>query len=203
MDAFNNYSVQELFSLIKGGDVKAFRAFFYRYNTKVFQFAFHIIREQTEAEEITQDVFLKLWLARETLDSIINPDTYLFVMVKNRALDQLDKQATRNKLKIELTNDNSTYSNLTEEEVDYWESKKLIADAVEKLPLYQRLVFQLSKDNGLSRDEIAERLKISPNTVKNHLGSAIKFIRQYLENHDKLWLILLVCSGCIKNISVD
>ena len=194
MDAFIQYSVQELFSLIKGGDVKAFHAFFYRYNTKVFHFAFHIIREKTEAEEITQDVFLKLWLARETLDSISNPDTYLFVLVKNRALDQLDKQATRNKLKNELTNGNAGYLNTTEEEVDYRESKKIISDAVEKLPLHQRLVFQLSKDKGLTRDEIAERLKISPNTVKNHLGSAIKFLRQYLEKQNKLWLIILVCS---------
>lgn len=194
MEDFINYNDQELFSLIKDGDVKAFHAFFYRYNTKVFHFAFHIIREKTEAEEITQDVFLKLWLARAMLGSVINPDTWLFVMVKNRALDQLDKQATRNKLEIDLTNQNVTFSNNTEEEIDYRESKKLIADAVEKLPLHQRLVFQLSKDKGLSRDEIAEQLKISPNTVKNHLGSAIKFVRQYLENHGRLWLVLLVCS---------
>lgn len=194
MDAFVNYSVQDLFSLIKDGDVRAFHAFFYRYNKKVFYFALHIIREQAEAEEITQDVFLKIWLARATLDSINNPDTYLFVLVKNRALDQLDKQANRNKLQVELTNESPTYSNFTEDEVDFLESKKLIAEAVEKLPLYQRLVFQLSKYEGLSRDEIAERLKISPNTVKNHLGSATKFIRQHLEKHGKFWLIVLVCS---------
>jgi RNA polymerase sigma-70 factor (family 1) len=193
MDGFTNYSDQELFALVKGGDVNAFRAFFYRYNTKVYHFAFHIIRKKSEAEEITQDVFLKLWLGRANLDSINNPDTYLFVMVKNRALDQIDKQVARNKLKIDLASESADYSNITEEEIEFRESKKIIEDAVEKLPLYQRLVFRLSKEKGLTRDEIAEQLKISPNTVKNHLGSAVKFIRRYLENKGKFWLVILFC----------
>ncbi|HTE28709.1 RNA polymerase sigma-70 factor [Flavitalea sp.] len=191
MNAYSQYTDEELFQFIAGGSEHAFHAFFSRYNTKLFYFILYIVRLETDAEELTQDVFVKLWANRSRLADITNPGNYLFVIARNSALDQLDKQSTQKRLKIAVAT-NDLLSNITEDEVLYRDSKKLIALAVEQLPGMQKSVYQLSKNAGLSRYEIAERLNISPNTVKNHLGTAIKSIRQYLERHGQFGVIYLL-----------
>ena len=191
MTAYANYTDQQLFSLIAKGDEQAFRSFFYRYNNKVFFFTYHIVKREGDAEELTQDVFLKLWLSRSNLENINDPGNYLFVIAKNQALDKLDKNNTIKKGKLSIANRLSTLSNTTEETIFYRESNELVANALQHLPEQQQVVYRLSKEEGLTRAEIAERLKISPHTVKNHLGVAIHSIRQYLQKHGKFAVLLL------------
>jgi RNA polymerase sigma-70 factor (family 1) len=191
MTAYADHTDKQLFALISMGNQSAFKSLFYRYNTKVFFFTYHIVKQQTDAEELTQDVFLKLWTGRDALINIENPGNYLFVIAKNQALDKLEKNNNTKEREVLLAQRLPTLSNGTEESISYRESSDLVASAVQRLPEQQRLVYRLSKEEGLSRDEIATRLKVSPHTVKNHLGVAIHAIRQYLQKHGKLALFFL------------
>lgn len=191
MTPYADHTDEQLFSLIASGDEQAFRTFFYRYNNRVYYFMLHILRQEKDAEEGVQDVFLKLWLAHTSLNNIENPGTYLFVMAKNRALDQLDKNTVQQKGLHALLANSAGADNSTEENIAFRESSELVSRAVQLLPDQQRIVYQLSKEEGLSREEIADRLQISPHTVKNHLAVAIKFIRDYLLKHGKIAMSVL------------
>ena len=181
-----SYSDVALFAEMALGNEKAFDVFFYRYNTKVYYFILHIVKVEEIAEELIHDVFLKIWLNRENLRRIENPGNYLFVVAKNHSLNQLDKVARERRGKQPLDRQILPDRADPEEELSYKESIALIARAVQELPEQQRLVFHLSKELGLSRDEIAVRLNVSPHTVKNQLGSARKSIQQYMQAHGKI-----------------
>jgi len=186
MHSYPSYSDVELFSEMSGDNEDAFDAFFFRYNTKVYSFILHIVDVGTVAEELVHDVFLKIWLNRHGLGEVVNPGNYLFVTAKNHALNQLEKMANERKGRNRLEEAPLKLGAGPEEEFLYKESLALVTEAINELPEQQRIVFQLSNDRGLSREEIAEQLGISPNTVKNHLGAARKKIQQYLQAHGKV-----------------
>jgi RNA polymerase sigma-70 factor (ECF subfamily) len=125
-------------------------------------------------------------LNREGLQHIENPGNYLFVAAKHHSLNQLDKAATERRNRRPFDKQAIPDESDPEEQLSYKESMALMARAVQELPEQQRLVFHLSKDQGLSRDEIAVRLNVSPHTVKNQLGTARKSIQQYMQAHGKI-----------------
>ena len=181
-----SYSDVALFSEMALSNEEAFDVFFYRYNTKVYYFILHIVKDEEIAEELLHDVFLKIWLNRESSQHIENPGNYLFVAAKNHSLNQLAKVASERRNRQPLDEQVLSDRSDPEEQLSYKESVALIAQAVQELPEQQRLVFHLSKDQGLSRDEIAVRLNVSPHTVKNQLGTARKSIQQYMQAHGKI-----------------
>lgn len=191
MHSYPSLSDSELFSEMSGDNEAAFDAFFYRYNTKVYSFILHMVDVEAVAEELVHDVFLKIWLNRKGLREILNPGNYLFVIAKNHALNQIEKMANERKGKLLLDDRSLKLGADPEEEFFYKESLALVIEAVNQLPEQQRIVFQLSRDGGLSREEIAEKLHISPNTVKNHLGTARKKIQEYLRDHGKIVAAIL------------
>ena len=191
---FLSYSDVELFSEISFGNEEAFDVFFYRYNTKVYYFILHIVKVEEVAEELIHDVFLKIWLNREGLRQIENPGNYLFVAAKNRSLNALAKAAAERRDKEPLDRQVIADRSDPEDELSYKESLALMAQAIQELPEQQRLVFHLSKEQGLSRDEIADRLNVSPHTVKNQLGSARKSIQQYMQAHGKIPGVIVIAT---------
>ena len=92
---------------------------------------------------------------------------------------------------VNIENPSSYFADVTDQMILAHESINLIYKAVEKLPPQQQLVYKLCKQEGLSREDVAHQLHISPNTVKNHLADAIKFIRVFLRNSTLTFLIIL------------
>lgn len=180
MIAYENNSDEQLFALISINDETAFQAFFYRYHTKVFYFILHIVKRDAEAEELTQDVFLKIWVNRKLLGAVGNAGNYLFVIAKNHCLDHLKRRAAEKSTAQHLETYSPNQSDSANEEILYRQSRELIAMAMDRLPDQQRRIYHLSKEQGFSRQEIAIQLSISPHTVKNHLRVAIKSVQQYL-----------------------
>ncbi len=147
------------------------------------------------AEEMVQDIFIKIWERREQLTDIENMDAYLFTILYNQVYKHYKKRALDRKL-LKLIAESPHFHNITEETLLLREKEKLINEAVAKLPSQQQKVFRLSKQEGLSREQIAEKLGISPHTVRNHLADATRFIRTYLDNAELMSMLLIfTCIG--------
>lgn len=183
----------ELFKLIAEGDEVAFTTIFWAYTKRLYPFVLKLVNSDLWAEEIVQDVFSRLWERRETLKGIDNPTTYLFRMASNRTLDYIRRNELHVKMQYILAREKAEENReLTAELVDLKASEQLLKAAIHSLPPQRKLVYQLKHEENLSYDEIADRLKISRNTVRNHMAEALQAIRTYLRlKGDIIGLLLL------------
>jgi len=170
------YNQKELLLQIAGGDEQAFRVFFDLYRKRFYAVTFKMTRSDSLAQEIVQDIFMKIWQKRSMLPGLVNPESYFFTCLYRRIYRHYKKLALERKL-LQVIAESPSFQNITDEVINASESERLIRMAVAKLPPQQQLVFKLSKQEGLSREQIAEKLHISPNTVRNHLAHAIQFIK--------------------------
>jgi len=185
----SRYDEKVLLAEIAIGDERAFRKLFDLYKERFYAVALKMTNSDEVAEDIVQDIFMNLWNKRKSLVNIDNPSSYFFTAVYRRVYHHYRKIALEKKL-LQVSPPAKEAVNTTDEMVLAHESENLIYKALEKLPPQQQLVFKLSKLEGLSREDVASQLQISPNTVKNHLATAIKFIRVYLRNSTFTFVIL-------------
>lgn len=169
-----------------------FRRVFEEYKRQVYTQVYAIAKSQYAAEEITQEIFIKIWQNRELLSSVKNLDGYIYTIVRNYSLNYLRKAASDLRLVNHLISVAVPGYNHTESVVQVSEYKKLIHMAVSKLSPQRRLVYEMSKDNDLSYDDIASQLNLSKHTVKNHLLSALASIRGYLTQNGVDPTIILI-----------
>jgi RNA polymerase sigma-70 factor (family 1) len=168
----------ELVLLLKGGSEPALTALYLRYWDKLLAVANNRLDDPEEAEECVQDVFFRLWQRREDLQLSHSLSTYLAVAVKYRVINALDKlYRLRNRME-------GSYAELASYQVfsaeDYLLEKELkqqIAASINKLPEKCRIVFKLSREQGLTHKQIAGHLGISEKTVEAHISKAMKDIR--------------------------
>lgn len=181
---------RELLARIATGSQAAFHQLFDTYKERLFTFAYTLTHSRVDAEEVVQDVFLKLWETRTSLPAIEHPQKYIFTMTRNRTLDLLTKVSRNQKLMHQVWANIAQSDEGTEEILNAKESQKLINEAVATLSERKQEVFRLSKVEGLSLDEIARELGISKQTVKNTLTEALKSIKEYLSSHSELLALL-------------
>jgi RNA polymerase sigma-70 factor (family 1) len=171
---------KSLFKQISAGDERAFRAIFDLYKVDLYKIAFRLTHSHVVAEEIIQELFIGLWVSREHLNKIEDPSSYIYRILLNKLARYSKKEATQKNIKAAAKNVQSS-TNVTEELVDAHETQRMIDQALVKLPKNQKLVYKLSRQEGLSNYEIASHLHVSTNTVKSHLYRAIWFIRSHLK----------------------
>ncbi|HTN07772.1 RNA polymerase sigma-70 factor [Agriterribacter sp.] len=168
-----------LFERLVHGDEEAFEKLVYTLYKKLFPFAVSLIKSESEANDVLQEVFLKIWLHRSSFSAIENPMGWIHTVVANTASNYL-RTKIRNELRIKKYHSQSVVSAGMEEQLDANFTQSLIDEAVNKLPAKRKQVFLLSRKEGLSRKEIATRLNVSENTVRNQLVEALQFVREYL-----------------------
>lgn len=172
------------------GDEPAFRKLFYLHWDNIYSVAFTFTRSQVIAEEIVQDVFLKIWLKREQLTAVDNFDNYLFIIARNHIYNQLRKKAGA--VPLPEQEEHHEYHASPEQALLLKETARIVREAVQQLPQQQRLVFELSRNEGLDYASIAHRLGVSRLTVKSHMNKALHAIRAYLSRHNAQSLEILV-----------
>lgn len=168
---------------IAGGDTRAFREVFDHYQPYVFTFAQKITRSSSDAEEIVQDIFLKVWFSRDQLPTIENFGAYLNRLVRNHAFNLLRHEAIVSKVRNEMELNRIDNDLGTQQALDYKETKKLLDEVVSQLPGQQRRVYALCHFEGLKYDEVATKLNISPDTVHYHMKLALATIREHFKRH--------------------
>lgn len=168
---------------IAKGDQDAFSQFFHAFKNRIYSFSYSFTRSAEVAEEITQDVFIKVWTNRESLTTIENVDAWLGTITRNLCFNYLKKRALEKKIASTLLKTQTHTEQNVEQYLSYKERVSQVAEALDQLSPQQRLIFRLNRDKGLKNEEIAHQLNISPNTVKTHMVSALRKIRSFLESH--------------------
>ena len=182
---------KEYFVRIAHGDELAFTEIFYHYTSRIHPFIKKITRSEEVTEEIVQDVFVSLWKSREKLMEIDNYAAYIFTIATNKTFNYLKSKARKEKHLNELAKVNKNFTNNTEEAIELHETRELVGQLVRQLPPQKKLIYQLTREEGLSHGEIAQQLHISKNTVKNHLVETLKFLRENLQRSQGVSLLLI------------
>ncbi|MEO8413961.1 MAG: RNA polymerase sigma-70 factor [Ginsengibacter sp.] len=177
---------KEMMRFASTGDEASFVKLFYLYRHKLYSYTLRITESPELAEDMVQDVFLKLWKNRSQLDKVEHFGAFIFKMVQNQAFNAFKRMANETLILSKMQNEVDGYKTGPEQDIEYKEVQFLINRVVKKLPPQQNLVFKLSREQGLKHHEIAQLLKISPYTVKNHLVVALQTIRENLRRNLKI-----------------
>lgn len=173
----------ELLTRLKKGDVLAFDLVYELYSHKLFSFVFRILKNEAEADDIVQEVFVKIWESRHKLEDYKLLNSYIFTIAYNNSIDLIRKRINNAKYLEHLKN--SAVINVTPNVISQIEFNELNIQSeklIENLPTRQKQVYLLHREEGLTYPEIAERLGISKNTVENHMVKALKYLRENMDN---------------------
>lgn len=183
---------KELLARISLGEEAAFRELFDHYWDHLYHYLVQVTKSPEIAEEIAGDVFLKLWTGRALLHRIRRLDAFLFRVAHNKAIDFLKLTARNQRMRQMVSQSiDSARAPAADHLLLDREAQQMLAEVVAKLSPRRRLVFTLSRMEGLSNEEIASRLHLSPNTVKNTLGDSMRAIRIFLARRGIHGLLLL------------
>lgn len=166
---------------IRNGDKRSFKKLFETYYLPLLQFAYRYVNCRTVAEGVVQDVFLWVWENRRSWEVQGKLKTYLFRAVKHQAIDYLRHERTRDKYQQQFSETQvQSVSPETPAENEKSAFMKAVQELIEELPQRPRMVYKLSRLEGLTYREIAEVLDISPKTVESHISRALDYLRTNL-----------------------
>jgi RNA polymerase sigma-70 factor (ECF subfamily) len=173
---------KELLMQVAAGDEKAFETLFNTWRDKLYFYILRITGSPENAEDVLQEVFVKVWLKRESLHEVENFNSYLYRMAHNHAVSGIRRMA-REAICFNVLQVNTNADNLPADEALFQKQldEKLKA-IVTALPQQQRLVYTLSREQGLKQEDIAQQLHISISTVQNHMTQALRTIRKELNS---------------------
>ena len=176
-------------TLLAQKDEAAFEQVFKTHFKRLHAYAFTILRDEVEAEEIVQQVFFKLWERNENLSLSGSVSSYLYRAVHNESLNYIKHQKVRSNHQLHVAYSMKNEVEHPAKKVMAGELEKKIHTALNELPEQCRTIFQMSRFDELKYREIADKLDISVKTVENQMGKALKLLREKLV--DFLIFILL------------
>lgn len=176
---------------LKAGEESAFREIFDQNFRKLYAFSFRLLKNKEQAEEVVNDTLMNVWTNRDRLNADFPIAPYLYTITRRLALNTLRQLATSQKAIDQLWLSMENITNDTEESVLLSDLQRFTEAALITLPPQQQIVFRLSRFEGLNYDEIAIKLNISRNTVKNHLVAALKTLKTHFNQSDVAYFLLL------------
>jgi RNA polymerase sigma-70 factor (family 1) len=202
-DQGNRFNETAVLQQLSEGSEPAFRVLYERYHATIYRTALRFLQSPTLAEDTVQEVFSSIWQRREEMAHVKVLDAYIKTMARNqvytflRAISFEHKHQGRYLLLSESSIDNCDFGVLDDQ------NERLLKSILNSLPARQLEVYELSRNEGLSLEGIAERLNISPGTAKNHLVRALQNIRQQLSPHLDgrfFWILLPELANILKKI---
>ncbi|MBJ6366672.1 RNA polymerase sigma factor [Snuella sedimenti] len=186
------YNDSFLVKQVANGCETAFLKLFNHYKNDIYRYSMSMLKQKEYAEEIVQDVFLKVWLNRESLNPNLSFKSYVFTITRNLTINFLHKVANDKAMRDHVFYEVPVYCNPIETKLDEAYFEKIKQQAINRLSPKRKRIFELSRDKGMSYDQISEELGVSKNTVKNQMSSALDTIREFLFAHENLTFILFI-----------
>jgi RNA polymerase sigma-70 factor, ECF subfamily len=166
---------------LKNGEEKALKTLFDRYYPSLCNYALQLLNDPDQAEEVVQDLLVRIWIKRNSLNIETSLKYYLFRSVRNQCINLIQhekvKQLHARNIKEALFAEEAADSYHLDPEIAY-----RIEAAIEAMPEKRREIFRLSRDKSMKYREIAEKLNISIKTVETQMGLALRTLREKLGN---------------------
>lgn len=170
---------REIISGLKESSIAAYRQLFMEYWSVIRRFLSKMLNDNILAEDIAQNIFMKVWLNRKKLDENKSIKTYLYVLAKNEAINHIKRESRSISLSdavyVPLTSE-------TQETLDFRELDGIIRRRIALMPSQRRMIFEMSRRENLSNKEIAEKLNISVRTVEKHIELALKDLKNVVSS---------------------
>jgi RNA polymerase sigma-70 factor (ECF subfamily) len=179
-----NFEESRLISLLNEDSEYAFQLIYDKYRNRIYQTAIKFLKSPIIAQDIVQDVFMKLWFERHKIEPSKPVEAWLYTVAKNNILNKLRKIANDWKAIDLLSHTIIQSENNTDQKLTESEFKQNLESAVSKLPEQQKVVFILSRFEKLTYIQIGEKMGISPLTVKTHLSRALFAIKKQFEANE-------------------
>ena len=176
---------------LAAGDERAFKFIYDKYYNDIYRFSVSLLKSGPNAEEVLQDVFLQCWLNRKKLDYQKSIKSYLFTCARNAALNYLKKAANENKLKSTIALKKEKSRDTIENDLISQDYNKLKVRAIDSLSPKRKMIFEMSRKEGKSYEDISKELNLSLSTVKNQMSKALENIRTYLQLNSDLSMSIL------------
>ncbi len=168
---------RQLMLKIAGGDVKALGILYVLYSVRIRNFAYSLLQNATEAEDVTQDIFLKIWGSRESLRNIESLKSYLFSMTHNAVMNIIRRRGLSDKYKKTAAEIQSKVYEPASD-LDTAELIRNIDSALEQMSLLRKTIFRMHRYEHKTYQEIADILMVSPKTVQYHISCALAELRK-------------------------
>lgn len=174
-------------------NLTSFESLFRLHYTELCRYALKLTRNEQVAEEVVQEVFVSFWERRNEITITHSVKSYLVSSVRNRSINYLKLQLPKDRKKEDIEEHNMGASvDDTSSGIEYKELYDLIQYAITTLPQKCRAIFILSREEGLTYQQIADQLDLSLKTVENQMGIALKKLRLVLKAHiDRLTIVLI------------
>lgn len=181
---------KELLNRLAAGDENAFVTIFNTYQGYIFKVVYQFVKSQALAEELVQDIFLKVWQERQKLPEVQHFRNWLFILARNYLLRTIRRMALERKVRRVWTEEMPINENSTDYKLRNSQFNELLQQTINDLPPQQQAVLRLAKEQYLTYDEIAQQLSISPNTVRMHMSKALAAVRRALKDKGIEMLLL-------------
>jgi RNA polymerase sigma-70 factor (ECF subfamily) len=162
----------------------AFYQLYERYSRRLYSFVLRYIKLEADAEEIVQEVFIKIWESRNKIDVYSSFESFLFTIAYNATISQFRKRASEKKYlehlkSLQQAENAPDFTN----EIYFNELHEKVQTLLNELTPRQKEIFQLSREQGLTHEEIAKKLDISINTVKKHITNTLTFLKSHIDSN--------------------
>jgi RNA polymerase sigma-70 factor (ECF subfamily) len=187
-----------LVAALKRGDALAYDELFRQYGKKLYHFSLGYLKSKSDAEEVVQEVFMKIWYNRASLNPELSFNAYLFKIAYRQIAERFRKISQEKKYLHDIASEATVFTEEMDERTNYQSLLELVEKLIQKLPERQKEVIVLRRIEGLSVADIAARLDISPKTVEHHITEALKNIKAGLDKDSiagLLFFMLFVKKG--------
>ncbi len=181
---------QEKIEGLRKGNVNDFEDLFNKYANRIYSFGIKYLKSKEDAEELVQNVFLKIWEKKDHLKTEGSFQSFLFNIAYHNICNTFRKRLNQ-RIYLEHLSEDTFIDKPADDNIDYKNTLEQVEQLVSKLPENQRLAFQKSKNEGLSSKEIAKELNISSGTVDNYISSTLKYLSKKL-GKNSLYIILFL-----------
>ncbi|QPH40499.1 RNA polymerase sigma factor [Pedobacter endophyticus] len=180
MSIYNLSAEKILLQKIAEGDEFAFKHVFELYKSRVYSFVVKFVHSKADAEEIVQDTFFTIWQKRDTLPNIEHPRNYIYTIVRNKTYNYLNQASKNQKILAQIWANMQVEGNNIEDLTNFKDSELLIKQGLQNLPQQKQQIFKMSREEGLSHEEIAAQIGLSKSRVKNIIVETLKYLRHHL-----------------------